>query len=172
MIRRRLAALSVLALATAAGFSASQAVADGPAPSVPAPVERVEQYYVTGPSADYAVDTGAIGTVDPVVWDLPGDAARSAVVEASFQYRTIGAGPFVVTLRVHQVGGETPAVEPAQLTLAPAPDGDTTSVRFLVPDVPGGHTYKAFVSVNSHPTPGHNRIATRKLLVTVELSPS
>lgn len=172
MIRRRLVLLFVLLLATVAGFTASQALADNPTPAVPSPVERVEAFYAIGPSADYAVDTGAIGTVDPVVWDLPGDAARSAVVEASFQYRTIGAGPFVVTLRVHQVGGETPAVEPAQLTLAPAPDGDSTSVRFLVPDLPGGHTYKAFVSVNSHPTPAHNRIATRKLLVTVELSPS
>jgi hypothetical protein len=172
VIRRRLVVLSALAVATLAGFSASQAVADDPTPSVPAPVERVEQYYAVGPSAEYGGDSGAIGVVPPMVWEVPGDAGATGVIEVSFQYRTVGSGPFVVSLGVRQVGGARVVSQPDQLTLAPAPDSGATTVRFLVPDLAAGQAYKAFVGVNSSAAGGHNKVTTRKMLVTAEVSPA
>lgn len=170
MIRHRLAVLSALALAVLAGFTASQAFAGDPTPTVPAPVERVEQFYAAGPSAEYGGDSGSIGSVDPLVWQIEGAVAQTAVIEASFQYKTVGTGPFVVTLGVREVGGTSVAGHPERLTLAPAPDGATTTTRFLVAGLQPGQSYKAFVGVNSVFGQGHNKVATRKMLVTVELS--
>lgn len=170
MIRRRVAVLTALALAVLAGFTASQAFAGDPTPSVPAPVERVEQFYPAGPSAEYGGDSGSIGAVDPVVWQAAADTAQTAVIEVSFQYRTVGPGPFVVYVGVHQVSGARAVSQPGELSLAPAPDSTATTVRFLVPDLAAGPTYKAYVGVNSSTAGGHNKIVTRKMLVTVELS--
>ena len=66
----------------------------------PAQVERVHRYYRTGPSAEYHGDSGAIGQVRPLRFETTGGTPKVAVAEASFGYRTRGAGPFVVTISV------------------------------------------------------------------------
>ena len=177
--RSRTAALVALTLVGLGGFVASAAVAPGD--RVPAPVERVHRYYIEGPSADYEFDSGGIGEVRPVTWTVPEDGDQMAVVEVSFEYRTIGRGPFVVSMRVGDpdadpgddgTGGQV-AVRPDRLELAPAPRRTTTTVRFLVPALEAGQRYEARVGVNSVFPGGsaRNLIRTRKVLVTVELTP-
>jgi len=179
VMRSRTAAVVALTLVGFGGFVASAAVAPGD--QVPAPVERVHRYYVEGPSADYEYDSGGIGEVRPVTWTVPEDGDRLAVVEVSFEYRTIGRGPFVVTMRVGDpdadpgddgTGGQV-AVRPQQLELSPAPHRTATTVRYLVPALEAGQRYGARVGVNSvfPGGNGHNLIRTRKVLVTVELTP-
>ncbi len=176
--RSRMRALLALTLVGLGGFVASAAVAPGD--RVPAPVEHVHRYYIEGPSADYEGDSGGIGGVRPVTWTVPEDGNRMAVVVVSFEYRTIGRGPFFVTTGVGDpdadpgddgTGGQV-AVRPEQLELAPAPRRTTTTVRFLVPGLEAGERYEARVGVNSvfPGGNGHNLIRTRKVLVTVELT--
>jgi len=134
-------------------------------------VERVQRFYLAGPTADYSGDSGGIGTVAPLVWTQSSDEPATAVVELSFQYRTRGQGPFVVDLGVREVDGKRTVVRPEELTLAPAPEGSTTTVRFLVPHLASGRTYEAQIGVNSvFPAKGVNRIGTRKVVLTVESS--
>ena len=168
--RRRLATLIAVTLAGSGGFAASAATAaDDDPPQVPAAVERVHHFYKAGPSAEYGSDWGGIGVVRPLAWRSPDAATGSAIIEASFQYRTHGPGPFQVSVGVKQVGGPRVTVRPDHLLLAPAPDGGATTVRFLVPALAGGQDYKAYLGVNSTPVAhGHNKIATRKVVLTVD----
>lgn len=152
-------------------FTGSAAVVPGQQAAVPTSVQRVVRYYAEGPSADYDGDAGSIGTVGPVVLTVSGEAVSTGVVEVSFQYRTRGPGPFVVNLGVREVDGPRATVRPDELTLAPAVDGASTTVRFLVPALAGGSTYEVHLGVNSvFRGRGVNRVSTRKVLVTVELS--
>lgn len=167
--RRRLATLVALTLAGSGGFAAAAATAADDPPQVPAAVERVHRFYKAGPSAEYGSDWGGIGVVHPLAWRSPEGAAGSAIIEASFQYRTHGAGPFQLSVGVKQVGGPRVTVRPDHLLLAPAPDGGATTVRFLVADLAGGQDYQAFLGVNSTPPAhGHNKISTRKVVLTVD----
>ena len=167
--RQRLAALIALTLAGSGGVAAAAATAAQKPPKVPQAVERVHAYYRTGPSAVYGSDYGGLGGVAPLTWQEPEGVGGSAVVEASFQYRTHGTGPFDVSVAVKRAGGPRPTVRPGELVLAPAPDGGSTTVRFVVPELPGGHTYQAYLGVNSRPTPaGHNKVTTRKVVLTVD----
>ena len=138
---------------------------------MPSPVERVQRYYGLGPSAVYSGDSGGIGQVSPLEFQAPGAASRTGVLEASFSYRTRGAGPFVVTLRVGEVGGDPVTVKPGELTLAPAPDGASTTVRFLAPELVDGTTYEAYLGVNSvfAGPRGTNAVHTRHVVLTVDL---
>jgi hypothetical protein len=168
--RRRVAALAALTLlAGSGGFAAAAATtAAGDRPQVPRAVVRVHDYLTPGPSAEYGSDWGSIGEARALAWRAPA-ATGSAVVEASFQYRTHGPGPFTLSVGVREVGGPRVAVRPTSLVLAPAPDGAATTVRFLAPRLPGGQTYEAQLGVNSTPPPGgRNKIATRKVLLTVD----
>lgn len=170
--RRRLAVLVLFALVASSGFVASAAIAPGSPVKQPADVDRVHRYYGLGPRAAYTVDSGSIALVAPLVFRLPGESTRVAVAEASFRYRTRGDGPFTVDLGVRRVGGKRATVRPEEFILPPAPDGDVTTVRFLVPRLDGGRRYQADVGVNTVvPDSGVNSIRTRKMLVTVELSP-
>ena len=169
--RLRLAALAAVILVGSSGLVAAAVIAPGDHVQAPAPVERVHRFYAAGPSALYGSDFGSIGVVRPLVWQVPGTDPRTGVAEVSFQYRTRGPGPFVITLGVREAGGARSTVRPDQLVLASAPDGASTTVRFLVPDLAGGATYRATVGVNStSPDRGHtNKITTSKVLVTVDL---
>lgn len=170
MLTRRLAGVLALTLTGLGGFAASAAT--GPSTKDPVPVQRVQRYYGTGPSADYSGDSGGIGQVRPLRFAVPEGATSTGVVEVSFQYRTKGKGPFVVHAGLEQVGGGDLVSRPDELALAPAPEPTSTTVRFLTPDIEGGHTYRVFVGVNSFFTSAGagNHISTRRMVVTVELS--
>ena len=167
--RRRLASVLALVVLASGGVVAAQALAPGV--RQPSPVERVDRYYRTGPSAVYSGDSGGIGQVSPLEFQAPGAASRTGVVEASFSYRTRGQGPFVVSVRVGEVGGDRVTVRPGELPLAPAPQGGSTTVRFLAPGLVDGTTYEAYVGVNSvFPGPrGTNAVRTRHVVLTVDL---
>jgi hypothetical protein len=168
-IRRRVVSVLVLVLVGSGGFVAAQAFA--PAVREPGPVERVQRYYGTGPSAVYDGDSGGIGQVAPLQFLAPGAATRTGVVEASFSYRTRGPGPFVVTVRVGEVGGDRVTVRPGDLPLSPAPHGASTTVRFLAPALADGTTYEAALGVNSvfAGPRATNAVHTRHVVLTVDL---
>lgn len=153
------------------GLTGSQAAAPRLAVSEAAPVDRAHRYYLVGPGADYDGDSGGIGQVEPLAFEVPGEGPHVGVVEVSFEYRTEGAGPFVVTLGLEDGDGHDVTVRPERLSLAKASHRGSTTVRFLAPGLDGGATYKAYVGVNSVFSGGPpNVIRTRKVLVTVELS--
>ena len=170
-LRARIVLVALAPLLTCGGLVAVAATrAEQPA-EVPAPVERVHRYYAAGPSAEYSGDSGGLATVAPMRWTVPaGGPTTDGVVEVSFRYRTKGDGPFVIDLGVREDGGPRAVVRPDELALAPVPGGTSTTVRFLVPDLASGHTYEAFLGVNSVPPDrGVNRIRTSKVLVTVDM---
>ena len=168
MLTRRLAGAVALTLAGLGGFAASAATSPAQDPT---PVDRVQRYYGTGPYAEYSGDSGGLGQVRPLRFVVPEGPTKTAVIEVSFQYRTKGVGPFVVTGGIEQVGGGDLVSRPDELALAPAARPDSTTVRYLTRGVEGGHTYRVFVGVNSgFPARGVNRILTRRMLVTVELT--
>ena len=137
-------------------------------------VDRVQRFYTVGPWAEYT-DFGQIGAVTPLRWETSGLATQTGVVEVSFQYRTRGRGPFVVTFTVREVGGPGTTIRPGAFTIAPASKRAVTSVRFVVPQLSSGHTYEGEVGVNSVPPDGGvgiNKITTSKAVVTVELTDS
>ena len=174
--RSRTAALVTLSLVGLGGFVSSAAVAPGD--RVPAPVERVHRYYIEGPSADYVSDSGSVGQLPMLIWE-PGDVDQTAVVEVSFVYRTVGRGPFEMTVRAGDpdadpgddgTGGQV-AVRPRGFALAPVPRRTPMTVRFIVPALSSGQRYGLRVGVNSvFPDRGRNLIRTSKMLVTVELT--
>ncbi|MFC5176917.1 hypothetical protein [Nocardioides taihuensis] len=167
--RRRVVSVLVLVLVGSGGFVAAQALA--PTVEQPGPVERVHRYYGAGPSAVYDGDSGGIGQVSPLQFQAPGAASRAGVVEASFSYRTRGPGPFVVSVRVGEVGGERVTVKPGELPLARAPHGGSTTVRFLAPELVDGTTYEAYLGVNSvfAGPRATNAVHTRHVVLTVDL---
>ena len=173
MTRRRTLALSAATAVTAAAvFASGAAIGVGRSAEVPSPVQRVQRYYLEGPSAVYSGDAGGIGEVSPIVVSLPDGGDRSAVVTMSFAYRTHGDGPFITTLGVKHAGAKV-AVQPSRLTLAPAPTTDTATVRALVPGLAPNETYKFFIGVNSvFGGPGGNAIRTHKVVVTIDVSES
>lgn len=178
--RSRSTALLTVGLLGLGGFVASNAIAPGD-PAVPAPVEQVHRYYGQGPTAIYEGDSGGIGSIVPLTLQVPSDGDRSAVVEVTFEYRTKGRGPFVADVSVRDPdvdpgddgqGGRV-AVRPEERALAPAPRRTTATVRFVVPSVAAGGVYATGFGVNSvfPGLRGRNEIRTRKVLVTVELTP-
>lgn len=171
MIARRLIPVVALAVAGLGGFVASEATQAADRVKAPSGVERVHRFHPVGPSAEYEGDSGGIGVVNPLRFEVADEGARTAVLEISFRYRTRGPGPFVIRAGLEQVGGPDLTSLPNELGLPPAPEGDTAAVRFLVRDVAAGQRYDAEVGVNSvFPGRGTNRITTRKMLLTVELS--
>lgn len=171
-ITPRLALVTVLACVTTGSAAATDA---GPAPAraeavAPATVERVHRYYATGPGAEYESDNGGITGVPPLVVRVPAGGRWDAVVEVSFQYRTEGEGPFSTDLGVARSGHRSgPDARPARFALAPAPTPTAATVRYLVPDLASGRRYEVGPGVNSV-FADLNRILTRKVLVTVELT--
>ncbi|NYJ00437.1 hypothetical protein HNR19_001135 [Nocardioides thalensis] len=176
LTRRRLAAFVVLLLVGSGVLVGSAAIGVATKERNPATVQRVAQFYPVGPSAEYHGDSGSLGGPDPLVWRSPGEGDRAAVIEVSFQYRTKGEGPFVVSAGIgYEDGTENgydAVVRPGELRLAPAPDGASATVRFFAPSVAGDRTHETHVGVNSvFPGRGTNLVATRKMLVTIELTP-
>ena len=171
VIRRRLVPVALLALLATTLVAVASASTRQEVVQQPSAVERVHRYYRAGPSAVYDGDSGGIGQVRPLRFETTGGLSRVAVAEASFGYRTRGAGPFVVTFGIDQVGGPRVIVRPEQLVLAPAPDGAATTVRFLAPELADGATYKAYLGVNSvFAGRGRNAVHTRRVVLTIELS--
>jgi hypothetical protein len=166
--RTRFLVLVLVATLGSTGIAVASTV-EQQAVQQPAQVERVHRFYRTGPSAEYHGDAGGIGQVRPLRFETTGGAPRVAVAEASFGYRTRGAGPFVVTLRIGEVDGPQVTVRPEELELAPAPDGAATTVRFLAPELAAGATYEAHLGVNSV-FARRNTIHTRGVVLTIELS--
>ncbi len=168
---RRLSVGLLVVGALVGGLTSSQAAEPRLAVSEAAPVDRAHRYYLEGPTAEYDGDAGAIGQVDPLAFEVPGEGPHVGVIEVSFEYRTEGAGPFVATLGIGDSDDHDVTVRPERLSLAKAPDRATATVRFLAPVLDGGATYKAYVGVNSaFPSGPPNVIRTRKVLVTVEMS--
>ena len=167
--RRRVASVLAFVLVGSGGVVAAQALApDGV--KQPSPVERVQRYYPSGPSAVYGSDFGGIGGIDPLRFGLPGGGRQAGVVEASFGYRTHGQGPFYATLDVRDAADHRVGVRPGRVVLARAPGGTSTTVRFLARGLDGGERYRADFGVNSvAPPSGTNRVTTRTVVLTVEL---
>ena len=171
MTSRRLLVCLVSLGCLATGGAAAGAALAANEPRQPDPVERVHRFYPAGPSARYSYDLGSIGAVRPLVLTVTEAEAQTGVAELSFSYHTKGPGPFVVSLGVKEVGGPEAAVRPDQFGLRPAPHGGTGTVRFLVPRMEAGSTYRVYPSVNAVFQPdGVNRITLHKTLLTVDLS--
>lgn len=172
-IRNRVIGIVVVIGLVAGGGVAAAVLVTPKAVQVPAPVERVQRFHAVGPSAEYSGDTGGIGSVRPLIFDVGGDVEQTAVVEVSFRYRTRGDGPFTAGITLRGADDSRPLVRPSEVELGPAPDGDWTTLRFLAPAIDPGSSYRTYFEVNSvFAGRGSNVIKTAKVLVTVELSPA
>ena len=172
MTMRRLAVpLSLLLVVIGAGVAL--AAGSGHAPT---PLVRAHHYWGAGPSASYDGDSGGIGEVEPFRVAVPGSAASyAAVVTVSFDYRATGPGAFWLGLPVVEAGARPgdhgPPIEPvrpATRRLA-ATTWTSATAQFVVPRLDGGTSYDVRPSVNA--AGGTNRIATRHVIVTIDLQP-
>ncbi|WP_395658633.1 hypothetical protein [Nocardioides sp.] len=167
---RRRPALLVLVLALVLGVAATAAGAvalRARAPQEPQPVQSAHRAWAAGPSATYEGDSGGIGVVRPLRVAVP-DGTYDAVVTVSFDYRTRGPGPYETGLDLDRADAV-----PDSHALPGAASSTPTTVRYLLADLEGGRTYAVAPAVNStSPAHGTNRIATRHVLVTVDLTPS
>jgi len=162
---RRLSVVALVATLLLGTAVAAVALRANP-PRDPQPVQSAHRYWASGPSATYGSDYGALGVVRPLRVAVP-EGTYDAVVTVSFDYRTHGPGPFLADLDLPRV-----ATRPDSHPL-PAADGAPATVRFLVEDLAGGRTYDFAPVVNSTTRPfGGNRITTRRVLVTVDLTPA
>jgi len=158
--------LLLLAAALVLGTSAAAVALRASTPQDPQPVQSAHRYWASGPSATYGSDYGGLGVVRPLRVAVP-EGSYDAVVTVSFDYRTHGPGPIRADLDLGRV-----AARPDSHPL-PEADGAPATVRFLVEDLAGGRTYDVAPVVNSTTRPfGENRITTRRVLVTVDLTPA
>lgn len=135
----------------------------------PASASAFHAYRQQGPSADYRGDVGAIGLMRPVRVAL---AARSdVVVSFSFGYRA-SQDPFAASLRVQGPGDGTRAATPDVRSVRPAAQRDSTTLQYLVTDLPSG-TYRFSLEVNVDGrwrSPA--RITTHQVLISGTVTPS
>ena len=171
MTTRRLALLLAVLLLAGAGAGAALAAGSGQHPT---PVVRAHHYWRAGPSAEYDGDSGGIGGVSPFRVAVPGAAdTYSAVVTVSFDYRAKGPGAFWLRLPVVEAGAQpgdhglpSEPVRPATRRLAASP-WTTATAEFVVPRLAGGTSYDLAPTVNA--AGGSNRIATRHVILTIDL---
>ena len=171
ILRRSLLALVVLPLVAGGGLVASATLPAGQVAEEPAPVTRVQHFYPHGPAAEYGSDYGSLQGMPPLLLQVPAGADRSGVLEVSFRYRTKGPGPFRIHPEVRDADGRTVTARPGTFVLAPAPGGDSTTLRFLAPRLAGGESYEVSIAANSTSTDrGTQWLRTHALVLTVELS--
>jgi hypothetical protein len=107
---------------------------------------------------------------------VPGTAeSYAAVVTVSFEYRAQGPGAFWLGLPVVESGAQpgdhglpTEPVRPATRRLA-ATGWTSATTQFVVPRLDGETSYDVRPSVNA--AGGTNRVATRHVIVTIDLQP-
>lgn len=163
--------LLVVGLGTAVSASA-------PGRSVPDPVTRFEAFFAKGPTARYTSASGSLSSPQPVTMSVPDDAARyDAVVTVTAQYVAEGEGPWTIGVAMNRASRPQPlATRPGDYLLEETRPGrpGTTTVRFLVSRLVGGADYSVAPTVDSttSESPEPSRVATRKVVVTVELTPA
>lgn len=169
---RLLPVLALTVLVTGTGVAAGVGLA-GSQSTRPQPVTRLTGYFKVGPSAEYEGDAGGIGGVDPIRVQVP-SGTYDAVVTISFDYRTSGDAPFVAGVLV-RVGpglyGKVMKGVPDDVRLRPAPRGASGTGRFLIRGLKGG-VYNIEPTVNSGFTDQPNKIVARRVLVTIDLTPT
>lgn len=135
----------------------------------PAAASAFHAYRQQGPSADYSGDVGAIGLMRPVRVAL--SARSDVVVSLSFGYRA-SKDPFAASLRVQGPDDRTRAATPDARRIRSAAHRDSTTVQYLVPDLPPG-TYRFSMEVNvdgNWRSPA--RITTGQVLISGTVIPS
>lgn len=135
----------------------------------PASASAFHVYRQQGPSADYSGDVGAIGLMSPVRVAL--SVQSDVVVSFSFGYRA-SQDPFAASLRVQGPGDGTRAATPDVRRVRPAAHRDSTTLQYLVTDLPPG-TYRFSMEVNVDGrwrSPA--RITTGQVLISGTVTPS
>jgi hypothetical protein len=165
---------ATVAVVTAAGLVGLGAIAYAAAvPRTvlePAAAAEFHAYRQQGPSADYRGDVGAIGLMRPVAVAL--SERSDVVVSFSFGYRA-SQDPFAASLRVQGPDDRTRDATPGARRIRPAAYRDSTTLQYLVADLPPG-TYRFSLEVNvDRRWRGPARIATHQVLIsgTVTQSP-
>ena len=159
-----LAVLAVLVLGTAA---AAYALRAGP---VPQSVQREHRFWADGPTVSYGSNYGSISAVHPLFVEVPADAeAYDAVVTVSFEYRTSGRAPFTMS-----AGAQGVDERPGRRPLPAREQWTSATMQFLLPSLEAGKRYRFSPGPSATPASGagENRIYTRRVLMTVDLTPA
>jgi hypothetical protein len=173
MKRSFIAAITSVALVAGgawavAAFGADVAVVTGPSQGL----TRSTKYWTVGPSATYDFDNGGIGTVSPLRVTLaPGSS--DVVVTISMDYRTSPDDRFVAGLYVRRDRryGHLVPVIPNQRAIAASSARSSATLMFQLTDLPGGHTYLFFPSVNVSHRDNKASIEASRVLMTVDSTP-
>jgi len=152
-----------------AAFGADPAVVTGSSQGL----IRSTKYWGVGPSASYDFDSGNIGTVAPLRVTLPPGSA-DVVVTISMDYRTSLDDRFVAGLYVRRdrrYGALVP-VTPKMRAVSASAARSSATLLFELADLPGGHTYLFFPSVNVSQRDNKASIEASRVLMTVDSTPS
>ena len=171
-MRRVALVVAAVVIALAATLTVIAAGRDEAPRSVTGPAGdtiRMTRWYPVGPSAEYGLDYGNIGVVDPVMFPLPA-GTYDVVVTLSFDVRTSANDTFDVGVRGDD--GDV-RVAPWHRAVAGTGSWDSTTVAFRARGLDGGATYAFEPWVNaSFQRVGRARITTERLLVVIDATPT
>lgn len=140
-------AAAAVSAATVAVLQDPLAVSYAATLAQPAQVVHVAGVQARGPAASCNGDVCGLGASDPVSVNAAGTRAYAVTITASFQYRTVGPGPFAVAATLRTDNGRDLYVRPSRrLVLPTAARRQSATVQFRAARLTPGTDYAVRLS--------------------------